>query len=278
MKKQSFITILLSVLMSMVGAKSFAHDIEVANTDGKTIYYVWTNNNTELSVSYRGTREDSYSNEYSGSIVIPETVEYGGNTYSVTSIGRSAFWECEGLSSVTIPNNVTSIDLEAFEYCRGLTSITIPNNVSSIGNSAFNGCSGLESIKVENSNPKYDSRNNCNAIIDNNNQLIVGCKNTIIPNSVTSIGYGAFEGSGLASITIPHNVKSISLGAFRSCKGLSSVVIGNGVTSINEDAFTGCPSLASIVVENGNEKYDSRDNCNAIIETSSNTLPSREVA
>ena len=272
MKKQSFITILLSVLMSMVGAKSFAHDIEVANTDGKTIYYVWTNNNTELSVSYRGTREDSYSNEYSGSIVIPETVEYGGNTYSVTSIGRSAFWECEGLSSVTIPNNVTSIDLEAFEYCRGLTSITIPNNVSSIGNSAFNGCSGLESIKVENSNPKYDSRNNCNAIIDNNNQLIVGCKNTIIPNSVTSIGYGAFEGSGLASITIPHNVKSISLGAFRSCKGLSSVVIGNGVTSINEDAFTGCPSLASIVVENGNEKYDSRDNCNAIIETSSNTL------
>ena len=86
--------------MSMTGSKTFAHDIEVANDDGVTIYYVWTNNNTELVVSYCGSDYQAYSNEYTGNVVIPESVEYNGNTYPVTSIGFRAFSDCSSLTSV----------------------------------------------------------------------------------------------------------------------------------------------------------------------------------
>ena len=192
------------------------------------------------------------------SVVIPNSVTSIGEglTFitipnSVTSIGYYAFDGCSGLTSVVIPNSVTTIYDYAFLGCSGLTMLTIPNTVTFIGYGAFYGCSGLTSIVVEEGNTEYDSRNNCNAIIESSsNTLIAGCKNTIIPNSVTAIdGY-----------------------AFYRCNGLTSITIPNSVTSIGDDAFSGCGGLISIVVEEGNAKYDSRNNCNAIIETSSNTL------
>ena len=171
--------------------------------------------------------------------------------HSVTSIGRSAFSGCSGLTSVTIGNSVTSIGEFAFYDCTGLTSVTIPNSVTSIGELAFGYCSGLTSIVVDKGNVNYDSRDNCNAIIETaTNTLITGCKKTIIPNSVTSIGNGAFYG----------------------CSGLTSVTIPNSVTSIGKSAFSNCSGLTSIVVDEENKNYDSRDNCNAIIETATNTL------
>ena len=145
---------------------------------------------------------------------------------SVTNIGNGAFYDCSGLTSITIPNSVTSIGKQAFRECSGLKSVTIGNSVTSIGYGAFDECSGLESIIVENGNTVYDSRENCNAIIETEtNTLILGCKNTVIPNSVTTIGEKAFhECSGLTSITIPNSVTSIGYGAFFDCSGLTSVI------------------------------------------------------
>ena len=197
------------------------------------------------------------------SITIPE---------SVTEIDYCAFHSCIGLTSITIPNNVTSIDA-AFNGCNGLTSIFIPKNVTSIDGS-FDACSGLESIVVEEGNTVYDSRNNCNALIETaSNTLIRGCKNTIIPESITTIGFSAFtQCYGLTSITIPNSVTSIENSAFYGCSNLTSISIPNSVDNIGEFSFGYCGRLESIVVDGGNTVYDSRNNCNALIETASNTL------
>ena len=234
-------------------------------------HHIYSDENTEITdlvIPNSVTRIGSYAFwGCSGltSVTIPN---------SVTSIGSLAFLGCSGLTSVTIPNSVTSIGNQAFWNCSGLTSITIPNSVTSIGSFAFSGCSGLTSITVAQGNTKYDSRDNCNALIESaSNTLIVGCNTSVIPNSVTSIGSMAFRNcSGLTSITIPNSVTSIGSQAFDDCSGLTSVTIGNSVTSIGKYAFSGCSGLASITVAQGNTKYDSRDNCNAIIESASNTL------
>ena len=170
---------------------------------------------------------------------------------NVTSIGYGAFSGCYALTSVTIGSSVTEIGSYAFSSCSALTSIAIPKSVTSIGGNAFDYCSGLTSITVESGNTTYDSRDNCNAIIaTSTNSLILGCKNTIIPNSVTSIGCGAFYGcSGLTSIVIPNSVMWLELWAFCSCSGLTSVTIGNSVQSIGHEAFRFCSNLTSVTCE-----------------------------
>ena len=221
------------------------------------------------------------------SITIPNSVTYIGVfafwdsgltsitiPNSVISIGERAFYFCSNLTSITIPNSVTSIGDCAFLGCSSLTSVTIPSSVTSMGHNVFGNCNSLASIVVDSKNTMFDSRDNCNAIIYKmNNTLVAGCKNTIIPNSVTKIGLSAFyECRNLTSITIPNSVSSIGENAFYSCSGLTSLTIPNSVRFIREGAFYGCTGLESIVVESGNNFFDSRDNCNAIIETSSNTL------
>ena len=156
----------------------------------------------------------------------------------------------ENITSVTIEEGVTSIGNCAFWNCSGLTSIEIPSNVTSIGKYAFDGCNDLTSIVVDEGNTIYDSRGNCNAIIETaSNTLILGCKNTIIPASVTSIGGNAFiSRNGLTSIEIPSSVTSIGDGAFADCTDLTSIEIPSSVTSIGKDAFNGCTGLTSIEI------------------------------
>ena len=265
MNKQVFISTLLTVLMSMTGAKAFAHDIEAKNADGVTIYYKWikneTNNNNELAVSYRGSSYDSYSNEYTGNVVIPKSVEYYGKNIPVTSIGDHAFWHCSDLTSVTIPNSVKSINTAAFLYCSGLTSITIPNSVTSIGNAAFHSCSGLTSVTIGSSVTSIDKYafaycsgltsvtigSSVNSIGECAFYDCWGLTSVTIGSSVTSIGQNAFYGcSRLTSITIPNSVTSIGKQAFRICSGLTSITIGSGVKNIYEGAFSSCPALKDV--------------------------------
>lgn len=202
------------------------------------------------------------------SITIPGSVKSIGNWVfafctgltSVTFLNgvtniEDAFFRCTALTSVILPNSLISIGYGAFSDCTALTSITIPNSVTSIGEMAFEGCSGLTSIVVESDNPIYDSRDNCNAIIETRtNTLLLGCKNTIIPNSVTTIGTWAFcLCSDLNSITIPNSVTRIGGRAFSDCIGLSSINIPNSVAYIEGEAFWNCSRLSSVIIGSGIE-------------------------
>jgi len=219
---------------------------------------------------------------------------------SVSAIGIGAFIDCANLTSLTIENGVKTIQDCAFVKCSSLSSIVIPSSVTNIevfDCTPFGQCPNLTSIIVDTNNEIYDSRDNCNAIIKTStNTLVEGCINTVIPSSVTEIGSFAFSGctgltsvdipnsvnkigyaafedcTGLTALNIPSNVTDIEMLAFVRCSGLGSVTIPKNVTSIGERIFERCTGLNTIIVDANNETYDSRDNCNAIIETSTNNL------
>ena len=216
----------------------------------------------------KATVIEKSSGKYSGEVVIPESVEYEGATYSVTSIGKDAFEYCTGLTSVTIPNSVTSIGRYAFNNCSGLTSVTIGNSVESIGASAFDGCSRLTSVTIPNSVKSIESSTFAycsgltsvtigNSVTSIGVQAFVGCSgltSVTIGNSVTSIGdYAFYECSGLTSVTIPNSLKSIGGAAFAGCSGLTSLTIPNSVTSIKDYAFYDCSGLTSVTISNSVE-------------------------
>jgi len=196
-----------------------------------------------------------------GDVTIPDTI----NGLPVTGIGDYAFYDCDSLSSVTIPNSVTSIGDDAFAWCTSLTNVIIPDNVTSIGGCAFASCYSLSSVTIPNSVTSigiysFDScRSLTSATIGNSVTSIGGwtfdnCKglsSVTIGNSVTSIMYSAFAGcTSLSSVTIPHSVTSIGHYAFAYCTGLTNVMIGNSVTSIGIYAFAVCTNLSSITIPN----------------------------
>ncbi len=218
-----------------------------------------------------------YNGQPIGELVLPSSVNKStGWSYAVTAIGSSAFRNCTGLTSITIPNSVTSIGKEAFQGCTGLTSITIPNSVTAIGTGAFSNCSNLTEILVEEGNtaytsiegvlfsnekttlvaypaakaPDYEIPNSVTAIGDYAFSECVGLTSVTIPNSVTAIGDYAFYCSGLTSITIPNSVTAIGTAAFSNCSGLTSVTIPNSVTAIGNYAFYRCIGLTSITIPN----------------------------
>ena len=220
--------LLLFLVTMMLPMVASANAVEI---DG--IYY-------NLVSKVKAAEVTSNPNKYSGEIVIPESVEYGGMTYSVTSIGNEAFEDCSGLTSVIIPNSVTTIGNDAFNWCISLTSVIIPNSVTSIGNEAFSNCRGLTSVIIG---------NNVNSFGYRAFYRCSGLTSVTIPNSVTTIGNDAFEDcSGLTSVTIPNSVTTIGEYAFYRCNNLTSLTIPNSVTTIGNSAFRYCTSLTSLTI------------------------------
>lgn len=227
--------ILTLLAFIVIAIYSFAYDVKIGG-----IYYNLDKDRKTAEVTHNEV-EDSYGslvgNSYSGSVIIPSYISYGGINFSVSRIGQLAFYNCNSLISVIIPNSVTIIGEDAFFGCTSLTSVIIPNSVTSIGQSAFEK-SGLTSIQVPNSVTKielytfYDCSN---------------LKSVTIPSSVTEIGAYAFlRCSNLYTVTIPNSVTRIGEKAFGTCSILNTVTLGTSVTNIHTEAFANCVNLEKV--------------------------------
>ncbi len=205
---------------------------------------------TDQGVKYLGSEQNPYLVLWDGKDITSSSYIVNSNCKVICS---SAFSGCDGLTSITLPSSLTNIEMSAFSGCDGLTSITLPSSLTSIGMSAFSDCAGLlESIIVEEGNTVYHSEGNC-LIETESNTLVLGCKNSIIPSYITSIGDYAFSNcSELTSIDLSNctNLTSIGEEAFSNCDGLTSIDLGNctNLTSIKRSSFFWCERLEELIL------------------------------
>ena len=267
MKTLKLLTATMLLLVAMAAGAETISQVTIGNL----VYSLDTDTKVATVTGYDSSNKPT-------DVVIPNTIEYGGKNYSVTTIGERAFYNCTSLASIDIPNSVTTIGELAFNRCTSLAFIDIPNSVMTIGKRAFFNCTSLASVNIPNSVTTIGERafTSCTSLASVN-----------IPNSVTTIGEGAFNNcTSLASIsvasdnpnyigidgvlfnkdktiivvypagkdgseyTIPNSVTTIGEWAFGYCFSLASIDIPNSVTTIGEGAFYHCFSLASIDIPN----------------------------
>ena len=215
--------------------------MEIPNSVTSTGISIFYNCTGLKNIYYKGTIED-WCNASINFFVFDEysIMEYSGHFYMLNEYN-----EYEEVTKIVIPETITKIG--AYQFCgfKRIVKIVIPYSVKEIGFAAFKGCQNLTSIIVDEKNPRYDSRNNCNAIIDTQtNTLILGCKNTIIPENIKSIGDSAFSNCvNLASIEIPNSVTSIGNRAFEGCRRLTRIEIPYSVTNMGYGVFSKCTNL-----------------------------------
>lgn len=236
----------LSVLSLSIGAKGVAID---------SIYYVLHANHTAM-VTYSGNKS-WLSSTYSGDIVIPDTVYYAGEAYRVNSTDVATFSNGRNIRSVQLPSTLDSIRQSTFAYCSKIQELTIPASVRYLGYNMVGGCGQLHHLAVDPANPVFDSRRGCNAVMHTaTNRLMAGCSATLIPEETESIHqYAFYNASFLQRLEIPAAVREIG---------------------IHNTSY--CYALREIVVHPDNPYYDSREGCNAIIHTATNTLTAGCVA
>lgn len=228
---------------------------------------------------------------------IPGTIDFNGKTFKVASIYPYGFSEYNEMDSLIIEEGMECIDENAFSNCTNLRTVYIPSSIKRIYGNVFANCPNIERIEVAPNNLIYNSDNKCNAIIHTtNHELISGCKNTLIPSTVITIGNYAFKGNNeLDSIYIPDGVENINTGAFSGCFNLRNIQLPKSLQHMGTNIFEGCESLHSlfipknvrniefnpladcrylseIIVDKDNPLFDSRNNCNAIIKTEKNEL------
>ncbi|MCR4835169.1 MAG: leucine-rich repeat protein [Bacteroidaceae bacterium] len=263
-----------------------AHDYTTTYSGDIVIPASVVNDGKEYRVTSIGAK--TFANAGLTSIVIPNSVEIIGeeafnNNFnlptieipnSVKIIGDYAFFGCQALTSMVIPNRVDSIGNSIFYYCNNMTSVKFGTGLTKIGRTIFLNCPRMKTIEVDKDNAVFDSRNNCNAIIETaTDKLITGCQSTVIPNDVKIIGqYAFYECEGFTGVEFPDGLEAIEKGAFYNCQGLTAIMIPASVTSIEAEAFSFCHCLASVKVNPSNTVYDSRENCNAIIEAATSEL------
>lgn len=250
--KKFYFSLLLTLVLSLFGLKSYAYHVAVKNADGVTIYYNYLYGETELEVASSGN-----GSSYYGDIIVPDEVEIEGKILKVTSIGVSAFASCD-ITSISLPKTISTINDNAFFKCNVITSIDIPESVKSIGNSVFENCSSLSSVNIS---------NGVNSIGD---RAFMECRNLssiTLPNSIEHIGEGAFCGCyGLKSIILPESLATIEVNTFSFCEYLSNITIPQGTTSICEFAFYNCRRLESISFGNNLTTIgaDAFENCESL--------------
>ena len=268
MKKVLSLVLVATMLFSIfAGLQISSSAVEPEGKCGKNVNYTFDESTGALTISGSGDMYN-YSNyvddDYKGS---PFYFDYGVKSVvienGVTSIGNAMFFYCREIESVTIPDSVKSIGVSAFEYCSSLKSVTVPDSVTTISDLAFSDCTSLETATLG---------NGIGAISANLFAECTALTSISIPDSVTDIGLGAFERcTALKSVHFGNSLKTIGNWAFDSCP-ITQLFIPASVTSISDKAFFNCTKLESIKVDENNSTYDSRNNCNALIESGTNKL------
>ena len=260
----------ISVLAILTFVQAKAYDFYAVNNDGVKIYYdIQAGSGNRVMV----TNSKGAFPTYSGVVKIPNQVTYERVQYVVEAIGSGAFYRCEDLTDVILPQKLKTIREEAFSQCVKLTSIIIPDEVISIRYNAFSNCNALKTVSLGANLTEigefafYQCTDLENITFGNKVSLIdysafsacYNLKNIQLPESITEIGAYAFAYSGLTSITIPNKVLSIGSGAFDYCAYLEQAIIGDNVSSIGNFAFAGCFELKKFIVSEQNQKYSTED-------------------